>query len=108
MRKIHLILALSVFLVRCVLGQSPCAVKPGGHTVVVPLQNQPNSFEPSCQPARIRVNDRGVVTISLTGVSPTEVCLPSSKPATITTVVNPLEPLFFPWHSLISESSLLF
>ena len=72
-------------------GENQCRVKPGGHTVLVPLQNAPNSFEPLCQPARIRVNDRAPITLRLTGVSPTEVCLPNSKPQTVTTVANPLE-----------------
>jgi len=70
---------------------SPCRVGPGGHTAIVPLQNQPNAFEPECQPTRIRVNDRAAAGLLLTGVSPVEICLPASKAQTITTVVNPVE-----------------
>ena len=73
--------------------QSPCQVKPGKHTVLVPLQNAPNSSEPACQPARIRVSDRAPVTLRLTGVSPIDVCLISSKPQTVTPITNPLEAL---------------
>src|ERR1019366_896747 len=65
--------------------------KPGNHTVLIPLQNAPNSLEPLCQPARIRVSDRNAVTLRLTGLSPIEICVPNSKPQTITPVANPLE-----------------
>ena len=68
-----------------------CLVKPGGTTILVPLQNAPNSFEPQCQPARIRVPDRTKVTIHITGLSPMDVCNISSKAPTVTTVTNPLE-----------------
>lgn len=68
-----------------------CLVKPGGTTILVPLQNAPKSFEPQCQPARIRVTDRTKAKIRLTGLSPLDVCTLSSKPQTVTTVVNPLE-----------------
>ena len=62
--------------------QSQCSMKPGEHLVVVPLQGAPNAFEPACQPARIRVNDRQQVIIRLTGLSPVDVCTASSKPPT--------------------------
>jgi hypothetical protein len=88
-----LMLALTVLLAGPCFAQSPCQVKPGQHTVVIPLQNAPNSSEPACQPARIRVNDRAPVTLRLTGVSPIDVCLVSSKPQTVTPVTNPLEAL---------------
>jgi len=71
--------------------QSPCGMKPGQHLVAVPLQNAPNAFEPACQPARIRVNDRQQVIVRLTGLSPVDACTASSKPPTATTVANPLE-----------------
>jgi hypothetical protein len=71
--------------------QSQCRVKPGDRAILIPLQRAPNSFEPACQPGRIRVNDRARVTIRLTGLSPIDVCLPSSKPQTVTTVASPLE-----------------
>lgn len=70
---------------------SACRVSPGSHTVVIPLQNQPNALEPACQPARIRVNDRAPVSLQLTGLSPVEICVPASKAATVTTAVNPVE-----------------
>ncbi len=66
-------------------------VAPGNHIVTIPLQNQPRAFEPQCQPARIRVNDRAPVTIHTTGLSPVEICVASSKAPAITTVTNPLE-----------------
>ena len=68
-----------------------CTMTPGTRTILVPLQNAPNSLEPMCQPARIRVPDRTKVTIRLTGLSPLDVCTLSSKPQTVTTVANPLE-----------------
>ena len=72
-------------------GQSQCSMKPGQHLVTVPLQGAPNAYEPACQPARIRVNDRQQVVIRLTGLSPVDVCSAASKPPTTTTVANPLE-----------------
>jgi hypothetical protein len=90
MRRMLRALTLSTLVVS-VYGQSPCHVSPGGHTVIIPLQSQPNSFEPECQPARIRVNDRAPASLFLTGISPVEICLPASKAPTVTTVVNPLE-----------------
>jgi hypothetical protein len=68
-----------------------CQAKPGDTTINLPLQGGTASFEPVCEPYRIRVKDRQPVTIVLTNVSPVEVCLPSSKAPAITTVTNPFE-----------------
>lgn len=73
------------------LAQNQCQSKPGSHTITIPLQSAPNSFEPACQPARIRVNDRAPVTLHLTGLSPIDVCAVSSKPPTVTSVASPFE-----------------
>lgn len=86
-----MLVAFSAIAVSGCFAQSPCSMKPGQHLVTVPLQNAPNAFEPACQPARIRVNDRQQVIIRLTGLSPVDVCTASSKPPTATTVANPLE-----------------
>jgi hypothetical protein len=68
-----------------------CYMKPGDMTVIVPLQGGTSSFEPICEPFRIRVNDRKPVTVILKGVSPLEICQTSAKAPTITTVTNPFE-----------------
>lgn len=68
-----------------------CKFKPGQTSITVTLQNNPNAFEPVCQPTRIRVNDRTPVKLTLENLSPIEICTPSTKASTPTTVTNPLE-----------------
>lgn len=80
-----------MFLTIQCLAQSACQAKPGDDTVQIPLQGGPNSFEPKCQPARIRVNDRKPVTLQITGLSPLDLCSVSSKAPAITPVTNPIE-----------------
>jgi hypothetical protein len=68
-----------------------CKFKPGQTSISVTLQNNPNAFEPVCQPTRIRVNDRTPVKLTLEKLSPIEICTPSTKASTPTAVTNPLE-----------------
>jgi hypothetical protein len=68
-----------------------CTFKPGQTTIQVDLRSGKKSFEPACQPLRIRVNDRTPATLILRGLSPVEVCTVSSKAPAVTTVTNPLE-----------------
>ncbi|HXM20776.1 MAG TPA: hypothetical protein VN948_05885 [Terriglobales bacterium] len=87
-----LILSLVVLAGQC-FAQNQCRVKPGNNRILIPLQNAPNSFEPACQPARIRVADRKPVILHITGLSPLDICAVSSKPPAVTTVTNPIEAL---------------
>jgi hypothetical protein len=73
------------------VAQSVCAAKPGSHHILIPLQGGAASYEPQCQPARLRVSDRRPLTIRITGLSPIDVCTTSAKPPTLTVVANPLE-----------------
>lgn len=73
------------------LAQGPCYAAPGATVINLPLRNNPDGFEPACEPQRIRVNDRIPTTIRLVNISPVEICISSLKPPTITTATSPLE-----------------
>lgn len=73
------------------VAQNICAAKPGSHQITIPLQGGSASYEPQCQPARLRVSDRRPLKIRITGLSPIDVCTSSAKAPTLTVVANPLE-----------------
>ena len=87
-------ICISFFIAICAcpsVAQNVCAAKPGSHRILIPLRGGAASYEPQCQPARLRVSDRLPLTIRITGLSPIDVCTTSAKPPTLTVVANPLE-----------------
>ena len=68
-----------------------CKFKPDSHEIVIELQGGSKSFEPACQPLRIRVKDRQNTKLVIKNVSPVEICTVSSKAPAPTTAVNPVE-----------------
>jgi hypothetical protein len=75
----------------CTNAQDSCTFKPGTNTITVDLRSKTKSFEPACQPLRIRVPDKTPVTLEVRNLSPVEVCSVSSKAPIVTPVTNPLE-----------------
>ena len=56
-----------------------CSYKPGRRVITIDLQNGARSFEPACQPLRIRVKEDRPAAVLLRNLSPTETCSISAK-----------------------------
>lgn len=76
-----------------VLGQQPDGKKTTETVLNIELQNPPNSFEPTAEPTRVRVDDRSSVRIHLSNLSPIDLCTLGNRTPTPTVETNPLESL---------------